>query len=268
MIETLAEVNPEGLSDQFTGGKFRYLISEMSKSNVEEPLTWLLISSNRRKRRLAMVIMQKLDTVKLSSKILDAANEVQLKTILLEFTTAFLVEKGIAEFLLSLEPYYSRASQTLKDDFCEQMTLQAINYPLSFLKNLKSIQHPTQLLQRVISSAETYFEQLRKVVGSPAVSFSFPGFKELDEKAKRAFSQKISESIREQSVLMSLVKHVQIVYGSSWSNLIDSKLSDDSKFTEFHESIEFPRLESIDPEGMKIRRIKAAIALKQLEAQS
>lgn len=267
IIEYLVGANSEGLLNQFSQDKFRNLISEISRSSIEEPLTRLLMSSDRFKRRLAMSILQKLGTVKLSPKILDMATEVQLNTILLEFATTLLVEKSIGEFFLALEPYFSRASKNLQDDFCEQMILQAINYPLSFLKNLKGIQHPTEFVQVVISSAERYFEQLKKIGGSPAVSFFFPGFKELDEKAKRAFSQKISESIREQSVLMSLVKHVQIVYGSTWSNLIDGKLSDDNKFSEFHESIEFPRLESIDPEGMKIRRIKAAIALKQLEAQ-
>lgn len=267
IMEKLADVNAEGLSAQFSDGKFRYLVSEMSKSNVEDALTKLLISRDRRKRRLAMDILRKIDKVQLSQQILDSANEAQLKTILLEFTATFLVEKGIAEFLLALEPSFSRVSQHLRDRFIREVTFQAINHPYSCLKTLKDIQNPSRLIQDAISAAGRYFDRLSKIANSPAVSFYFPRFKEMDEMAKRTLAEQVSKSMREQSVLISLIHHVQIVYGSTWSNLIGGKLSDDSRFAEFHEDMEFPRLESIDPEGMKIRRMQAALELQQLEAQ-
>jgi hypothetical protein len=267
VMEKLADVNAEGLSAQFSGGKFRYLVSEMSKSNVEAPLTKLILSKHRRKRRLAMDILRKIDKVQLSQQILDSANESQLKIILLEFTATFLVEKGIAEFLLALEPSFSRASQNLRDRFVRETTFQAINYPYSCLKTLKDIQNPPSLIQNAISAAEKYFDGLTVIGDSPAVSFYFPRFKEMDEKAKRVLAEQVSRGIRERSVLLSLVKHVQIVYGSTWSNLIGGQLSDDSGFKEFQETMEFPRLESIDPEGMKIRRIQATLELKHSEAQ-
>ena len=106
-----------GLSAQFSGGKFGYLVSEMSKSNVEAPLTKLILSKQRRKRRLAMDILRKIDKVQLSQQILDSANESQLKIILLEFTATFLVGKGIAEFLLELEPSFIRVGQNLREQF-------------------------------------------------------------------------------------------------------------------------------------------------------
>lgn len=266
-MEKLANVNAEGLSAQFSGGKFGYLVSEMSKSNVEAPLTKLILSKQRRKRRLAMDILRKIDKVQLSQQILDSANESQLKIILLEFTATFLVGKGIAEFLLELEPSFIRVGQNLREQFIREVIFQAINYPYSCLKTLKDIQNPSNLIQNAISAAEKYFNGLRQIGDSPAVSFYFPRFKEMDEKSKRALAEQISKSMREQSALVSLVKHVQIVYGSTWSNLMGGKLSDDSKFAEFHEDMEFPRLESIDPEGMRIRRIQAALELQQLEAQ-
>ena len=267
ILDKLADANAEGLSAQFSGNRFRYLVSEMSRSIVEDPITKLILSADRRTRRLAIAILQKLDKVQLSQRILDTANEVQLKTILLESTTTFLVEKGVVEFLLALEPYFSRGSQNLQDRFVREVTFQAVNYPHSCLKILKDIQNPSRLIQDAISTAEGYFDRLRKISDSPAVSFYFPRFKEMDEMAKRTLTEQVSKSMREQSVLVSLVKHVQIVYGSTWSNLIGGKLSDDSRFAEFHEDMEFPRLESIDPEGMKIRRMQAALELQQLEAQ-
>jgi hypothetical protein len=267
IIEKLADANAEGLSAQFSGGKFRYLVSEMSKCKVELPLTKLILSKDRLKRRLAMDILRIIDKVQLSQQLLDSADEAQLNAILLEFTATFLVGKVLTQFLLALEPSFIRVGQNLKERFIREVTMQAINYPYSCLKTLKDIQNPSNLIQNAVSAAEKYFDGLRGIGDSPAVSFFFPRFKEMDEKSKRALAERLSESMREQSVLVSLIKHVQILYGSTWSNLIDGKLSNDSKFAEFHEDMEFPRLESIDPEGMRIGRILAAIELQQLEAQ-
>jgi len=267
VLDKLTDVNAEGLAVQFSSGQFRYLVSEMSKSNVEDTLTKLIVSRERRKRRLAMEILRKMGKIQLSKQILDNADEVQLKIILLEFIAIPLVEESATEFLLALEPYFSRASQQLQDQFSIEMTLQAINHPLSCLKILKDIQNPSKLIQDAVSAAERYFDKLRKIYDSPAVSFSFPRFKEMDEKAKRTLSEQISKSMREQSVLVSLIKHVQMVYGSTWSNLIGGKLTEDSQFAKFEKSIEFPRLEYIDPEGMRVKRIQAALEIKQLEAQ-
>ncbi|MFC2016932.1 hypothetical protein ACFLUD_00780 [Chloroflexota bacterium] len=265
ILERLADVNMDGLSAQLAGGKFQYLISEMNKTNIEQIITSLLVSKDRAKRRLSIDFIYKLDKVSLSEQVLASMDEVQLRIILFEFIRAPLWEEKAAELFLTVEPYFNQASQELQDLFKKEMRLQAINYPISCLERWKKVQAPSELLQDVISTAEDYFKRLTDIYDSPARSFCFPKFKEFDEKAKRSLSNQISEGMRKQSVLVSLVKHVQVVYGSTWCNLLNGQLNEESHFSEFQESMEFPRVESIDPEGMRIRRINASLELQRLE---
>jgi len=268
ILERLADINMEGLSAQLSGDKSRYLISEMNKTNVEQIITSLLVSKDGAKRRLSIDFIYKLDKVLLSEQVLANIDEVQLRIILLEFIRAPLWEEKAAELFLTIEPYFNQASQELQDLFRKEMRLQAINYPISCLERWKKVQAPSELLQYVISTAENYFKRLMDINDSPARSFCFPKCKEFDEKAKRSLSNQISEGMRQHSVLVSLVKHVQMVYGSTWCSLLNGQLNEESRFAEFQESMEFPRVESIDPEGMRMRRIQASLELRRLEEQS
>jgi hypothetical protein len=265
ILERLADVNMDGLSAQLAGDKFQYLISEMNKNNVEQVITSLLVSKDRAKRRLSIDLLYKLDKAPLSEHILGNIDETQLKMILLEFIRKPLWEEKAAELFLTIEPYFNQASQELQDLFKNEMRLQAINYPISCLERWKKVQAPSELLRGVITTAESYFKKLADIHDSPARSFCFPKFREFDEKAKRSLSNQISEGIRRHSVIASLVKHVQMVYGATWCDLLNGQLNEESHFSKFEDSVEFPRVESIDPEGMRIRRINASLALQRLE---
>ena len=268
ILERLADTNMQGLSAQIAGGKFQYLISEMNKTSVEQIITSLLVSKNRAKRRLSIDFIYKLDKVFLSEQVIANIDEIQLKMILLEFIRAPLWEEKAAELYLMLEPYFNQASQELQKLFNEEMSLQAINYPISCLERWKKVETPSELLQQVISKAENYFKRLMDINDSPARGFFFPKYKEFDEKARRSLSNQISEGMRKHSVLISLVKHVQMVYGSTWCTLLNGQLDKETRLAEFQETMEFPRVESIDPEGMRMRRIRASLELQRLEEQS
>jgi len=268
ILERLADINMQGLSVQIAGGKFQYLISEMNKTSVEQVITPLLVSKNRAKRKLSIDFVYKLDKVFLSEQVLANIDEIQLKMILLEFIRAPLWEEKAAELYLMLEPYFNQANQELQKLFNEEMSLQAINYPVSCLERWKKVETPSELLKQVISKAENYFKRLMDINDSPARGFFFPKYKEFDEKARRSLSNQISEGMRKHSVIISLVKHVQMVYGSTWCNLLNGQLDKETRLTEFQESMEFPRVEAIDPEGMRMRRIRASLELQRLEEQS
>ena len=266
-LEELADVNAVGLSKQFEGNKFRYLISEICKSEIGNTLTKLLLSSDRRKRKLAMLIIRRIETVQLSKELLNDANETQLQIILLQFIVTPLVSEQATSFLLSIEPAFRTTNQVLQQRFVDELTHHAIDYPGTGLRTLKDVQQPSHLIQNAILRAEKYFENLVNVRSLTPRSFVFSRFAESDEKAKRALSQQINKSMREHSTLISLIKHIHLIYGSTWCDFIDGKLTKTSQFAQIAEEVEFPRLEYIDPEGMKIKRINAAIDLVKLESQ-
>jgi hypothetical protein len=260
----LVGVNAEGLLAQLQEGEFTYLKSEMAKYNIEELVTNFLISTEHEKRVIGKFLFQEVKMSSLSQEVLSKADESQLKVALLEFIRQpFLGEKA-SQYLLFIEPYFRQVSPELQKIYKDEMVMQAINYPGACLEEWKKVSDPSDLLQDVIKTAGEYFDNLNRIKDSPATSFSFTDYKKATEKNYREFSSQIVRKAQEKSVFAQLAKNVQIVYGSRWSVYMEDKLGEDTSFSEFSSSMEFPRLEIIDPEGMALRRIQAAAKIREL----
>ena len=261
----LVEANAEGLLAQFEK-KFSYLKSKLPKySNIKTLVTQFLISPEQPKRRTGNLLFGKISLNSFSEEVLNKADESQLKIMLLEFIRQPFLGEKTAQFLLFIEPRFRRASSELQEMFRDEMVMQAINYPGACLDKWKKISNPSNLLQKAIKTAEEYFENLKKIKDSPAISFSFSGHEKAVETERYEFSNQITKKAHEESVIAKLAKNVQIIYGSRSSVMREGKIGEDTPFSEFSSSIEFPRLEAIDPEGMIIRRLQASSRIKDLE---
>jgi len=260
----LVGVNAEGLLVQLKEGEFSYLKSEMVKYNIEELIVNYLISPDHKKRVIGKFLFQEVKMSSLSQEILSKADESQLKVALLEFIKQpFLGEKA-SQYLLFIEPRFRQVSSRLQKILKDEMVMQAINYPGACLERWKKINNPSELLQDVIKVAEEYFNSLNKIKDSPAISFSFVGYVKAVEIKDNEFSSQVARKAHEKSVFAKLVKNVQIIYGSRWSIYMEGNLGGDTSFSEISSSMEFPRLEIIDPEGMALKRLQVSAKIKDL----
>ena len=264
ILKKLTEVNADGLLAQFKGQGFDYLKSEISKSNIQEFITNWLVSTDDKKRKIGRLIFQEFKLDQLSEEVLSKADELKLEIALLEFIQYPLLGEKTSQYLISLEPNFKEVSLDLKDRFKREMILQAINYRQACLEKWKKIRNPSDLLKDVITDAEQYFEDLENVKDSPAINFSFPEYKAASEKSYRDFSNKIVRGAREKSIIAKLAKNIEIIYGTRWSIMVEGKLGKETSFSEISSSMEFPRLEIIDPEGMALRRLQAARKIRNL----
>jgi len=260
----LVEANAEGLLAQLQGDEFSYLKSEMSKYNIEEIMTNYLISPDREKRMIGNFLFQKVKMSSLSQEVLLKADESQLKVALLEFIRQPSLGENASQYLLFIETRFRQVSPELQKIFKDEMVMQAINYPGACLERWKKVSDPSDLLQGVIKTAEEYFNNLNKIKDSPAISFSFTGYIKAIETHYREFSSQVDRKAHEKSIFSKLAKNVQIIYGSRWSIYMEGNLGEGTSFSEFSSSMEFPRLEIIDPEGMALRRIQAAAKIREL----
>lgn len=264
-LHQLADSNSIGLAEQIKAGRFRYLISELSKIDLSVLMTNFLLSTNPNARSLAKLLFQHTPQKTLSKDLLNKANEKQLKILILDFIRQPLLGDATSAYLLALEPAFVNRSPDLIEEFEQEMTMQAINYPGACLEKWKNIDNPSELLKRVLQKADVYFDGLKKTSNSPANSFLFPEVVYAAEKGTREFSRSISESVKDKSLLRKLVKSVQIIYGDKWSRMIQDQIDDSTPFRQISHSLESPRLEEIDAEGMFIRRMMAGVNLKNLE---
>lgn len=260
----LVDVNAEGLSATLHEDQFRYLKSEMSKQNIEGILTNYLLSPDHGKRMIGNLLFQELKIQSLSQEVLSKADESQLMVLLLEFIRKPFITEKVSQYLLLIEPYFNQAKPEIQRIFKDEMVMQAINYPEACLKSWKKVSNQSNLLQGVVKTAEEYFENLNKIKDSPAISFSFTEYRKVAETHYREFSSQVAKRAHEKSIFAQLVKNVQIIYGSKWSIYMEGNLGEDTSFHELTSSIEFPRLEIIDPEGMALRRLQASTKIRAL----
>ena len=217
------------------------------------------MSTDENKREIARVILQKSKSIVLSQNIISEANEPQLEVALLELIRRPLIDaEKTSAYLLAIEPAFRNVRPELKQMFKSEMILQAINYPGACLEKWKKIENPSELLKNVIADTEKYFERLNALKDSPAISFTFPGCKEAAEREASEFSNKVAKEAKDRSIFEKFAKSVQIIYGSKWAvMMVDGKLGQATDFIKMGHSMEFPRVEIIDPEGMAIRRIQS-----------
>ena len=263
IFTSLVAANSEGISAMLQDDQFSYLKSEMPKYGIESMLTNFVLSPDSGKRMIGNLLFQQLKIETLSQEALSKADESQLWMMLLEFIRKPLVVEKVSSYLLSIEPYFSQASTEFKKEFKGEMVMQAINYPGACLANWEKISNKSDLLKEVIKSADGYFENINKIKDSPALSFAFTGYKKASETQYREFSNSITKGAQEKSIFFQLVKNVQIIYGSRWSILTENNLGEDTAFSELSTSMEFPRLEIIDPEGMALGRLRASTKLRK-----
>ena len=199
-------------------------------------------------------------------------SNIELRLALWEFIRKPLLDgETTAHFLLMLEPLFQNTSDgELLGTFEQEMVLQAINYPGACLEKWKTVEKPSDLLNRVIEKADEYFEKIKKAHNSPINSFQFPDFLEAEEKGYRDLSRKISKGVHDQSLLLQLVTKVNLIYGDHWSTPDKGDqlgLGDPSPLDELSHQIEMPRLEMLMPETMALRRLEASQEIRRLQSE-
>lgn len=268
ILNLLTESNPEVLFNKFKNNEFDYLASELSKLDASWLITDLIFSQDARERKLGNILFQKIKIDQFSSEKLEKIDDVQMSIVLYEFIRRPFLGAEVSKFLIMLERRYRIASNKLQEEFKHEMVMQAINYPGECLDNWKKTENPSKLIKSVIESAEKYFENLKKTRISPANSFSFPELNQAANKGAREFSRKVSEGAHKTSILSKLAKHVDLIYGDQWSIMVQDKLGDPTPFEKVSHSFEASRLEEIDPEGMAVRRMQAALKIESLKKKN
>ena len=272
LLKQIAEKNPESLAELFMNHEFENLVSKMDIVGVPQFITDCIFSKSDTIRRLGNVLFEQITVETLSYEIVKRISNTELRLALWEFIRKpFFDGEDIARFLHALEPLFRNASdRELRDEFENEMVLQAINYPGACLKKWKEVKKPSDLLKRVIAKVDGYFEDLKKVYNSPANSFQFPNFVETAEKGYRDFSHRISKGTRDRSLISQLVPTVDLIYGENSCVLGQGKqdgLGESFPMNRFSHKMELPRLEVLMPEIMALRRINATENIRRLQTE-
>ena len=268
LLKQIAEKNPETLIELFMDNKLEYLVSEINRMGPSQLIVECIFSMSNTYRKLGNVLIQKIDIEILYDEVMKVkqVSDTELRLALWEsIRMPFTDSKKTARFLLMMECLVRNASDNeLRDEFENEMVLQATNYPGACLKEWKEIEKPSDLLKRVIAKAEGYFEKQKKLQNSPANSFQFPEYMETIEKERRGLSQRFLET-RDQSLVSQIFPTVDLIYGDLLAQGEKGEIGKPRPLEELSFQVEMPRLERLQPESMALRRFEAEQKIRRLQ---
>ena len=244
----------ENLLRLFKHEKFEYFRSELSKVELTHLITELIFSGNTKKCKLGFLFLEHSKFTPYTTKTLVKVKEENAFMALKQLARDRNYNQAIAKKVQFLEPFFRDVRKELQKDFVDEIIIQAVNYSQGCLEEIKRFGR-SKLIKIIIARADEYFENFEKAKNSPANSFNFPGYREACFHANKRFNARVKKLAEEKSVFASVATKVLFIYGNEFSFSTGQSISDPSHMTQFEKSMELPRLELIDPEGMAIRRI-------------
>ncbi len=259
-IFKFVESGVENLLCLFEHERFDHFKSELSKIDLTYLITELIFSGDVKKCDLGFLFLERSKFTPYTAKTLIEVKEENAFIALKQLRRDRSYNQTIAKKVQFMEPFFRKVCKELQDDFVNEVVVQAVNYSQGCLKEIKRFGR-SKLIKAVIVRAEQYFDGFEKVANSPANSFNFPGYKEGCFHAYKRMNAEIQKNAKEKSVFMRFASSVHLIYGNKFSSLVRDSVGDATPMAHIEHSMELPRLELIDPEGMAIRRIHADIQL-------
>lgn len=255
ILKKLATRSPKLIPEAIREHELTHLVNKLAGDYGSSLITELLLSAKVSERRLGRALLEEVEIDKLDSDALASRGSTEALHVLhLEIARRPFLSKLASRIYLLLLPFYEDADASLRQEFVEDMVYQAINFPGSCYQVWKDVSNPTPTLVEVLARAKTYFDRFDSLKACSGGHATFPEWSAALKKWERRFSAEINEGARKASVLASLVRHIDIIYGSEWSIAETSQLSDPQPMSTFSHGTEFPRLEILDPEGCVLRR--------------
>ncbi|MBI5214850.1 MAG: hypothetical protein HY960_03790 [Ignavibacteriae bacterium] len=250
-----------------SNNSFEYHASKLGGPELSQLLGRRLVSTNSRERFLALAMLETRTSLGWELDLSTfQPDETALAILLLEIKNHTLLGEATSQLLISVLPLFEKAPEAIKSEFFHYLFFQAGNYPGACLETWKAIGSPSPILAEVIKMADHYFENLRKNE-LKFIPQTFPSLDEISKRGAREQSRKISEEVDKRSVFVALAHKVAIIYGESWATISQGQLGAESTPQPISHSVEFPRMEEIDPEGMMLQRMDAGGRIHAIERE-
>ena len=267
-LTELSRRNADNLLKVLSGPReFEWLLSEMQTKGVGGAIAELMLADDSECRRIGLLLFDEVGTT-LPSEPFENASQSQTALAFYEVQRFTTQGKAVARFLIFLVPFVERADQDLQEDFYDELLLQLKNFPGACKDEFTARATDFPILQKAIAEAEQYFEALGTIRKSSINQIEVAGFARAAQLHARRFAAQVSKGSEELSIFTQLFKKVRLLYGHQWRTFHDGVLGASSDLKEISTSMEFPRMEFVDPEGMQLRRFHASLRIRELSAAS
>jgi hypothetical protein len=248
------------------GRAFEWLLSEMRSADLGDVVAQLLLDPANECRALGIALFDKL-LLPLPRSASEHANERSIALLFYEIQRSLVHATALARLLMFLLSGASKSSQALQEEIRAEILLQLKNYPGGSKEEFSKGVQEFPVLAEAIAEADKYFESLK--AAQPFVAdIEVPGYERAARLNARRFASQVSKGAEEMSIFTQLVKKVHLLYGKEWRTFHSGHMGESSSLRQFSTSVEFPRMELIDPEGMQMRRWQASYRIRELSDSS
>ncbi len=245
-------------------GHFECLLTEMQSREVGSAIGGLILAEQSECRELGLFFFDKLNLTTLPAAMFEKVDETRVALAFYELQRSVIHGSAIGRFLIFLVPLVERANPALRKEFYNELVLQLKNYPGACKEQFALEAKKFPILQKAIDEVDAYFAELKNAHNSPINQISISGFDRSARLRSRRMASEVSKGAEELSIFTKLIKKVVLLYGREWRTFHGGVLGESSGLKQISTSMEFPRMEFIDPEGMQLRRFHASVRIREL----
>lgn len=248
--------------------QFEWLLRNMRTKDVANAIGQLVFADKPECRELGLFFFDKLGLTSLPPDAFKGVDETRVALAFYALQRSVIHGGAVARFLIFLIPYMEKTNQALQAEFYNELVLQLKNYPGTCKKQFEAHADKYPVLKKALAEVDAYFQALEITRQSAINHIQIAGFDRSARLYSRRFANQVSKGAEQLSIFTQLVKKVVLLYGKQWRTFHGGILGKSSGLKEISTSMEFPRMELIDPEGMELRRLRAAIRIKELSKQN
>jgi hypothetical protein len=236
--------------------------------DVANAIGQLVLADKPECRELGLFFFDRLGLASLPADALKDVDETRVALAFFSLQRSVIHGSAVARFLIFLIPCMEKTSQALQAAFYNELVLQLKNYPGACKKHFEADADKYPILKKALTEVDAYFQALEITRQSAINHIQIAGFDRSARLYSRRFANQVSKGAEELSIFTQLMEKVVILYGRQWRTFHGGILGESSGLKKISTSMEFPRMELIDPEGMELRRLHASIRIKELSEQN
>lgn len=270
LIELLAAHCAGSWHQELRGGDFRWFFQDLkAKTPISLIATELCFGACEGIREIGLLFFDECGIERLDPNAVQTATPVQIELLLLEVQRRHISYGALARLHASLPERVDEIQAHLPELLYDEIALQCMNTN-EYRETLLIARPDHEYLHAIVVDARERLETISKASRSAAFRMQAPGQERAQLLHDRRLVREVSASVKQHSTFLGLFSSIHLLYGGAEPRIFrrDGELSLPIQMHSSSSSVEIPRLEIIDPEGMTLRRISAAVRVRMLEPET
>lgn len=270
LSKLLAARSARAWLEELRAGDFRWFFQIVKEKGLASAISSeLCFGAGEGIRQVGLLFFDECGLEGLDRDSTENATPLQVELLLLEAQRRHISYRALARLHASLSDRVDEIRGDLAELLYDELALQCMNTN-EYRAALTEARPEHEYLQAIVADVRDRLATTNSASRSPAFRMQAPGQARAQILHDRRFVREVSASVKQHSTFLNLFSSVHMLYGGLEPRIFlrEGELSPPVQMHSSSSSVEVPRLEFIDPEGMTLRRLSAATRVKILEMET